>query len=242
MADFKLPTEQVDLPSQGLLYPESHPLASGKVEMKYMTAREEDILTNQAYIEKGIVIDKLLQSMVVDDIDLNDLLIGDKNALLIAARILGYGKSYKFNWGGQEYDIDLSSLKPKHLNPELITDRKNEFEFELPASKNRVTFKLLTQGDEKKIEEELKGLRRLQKENAPELSTRLKHIITSINGDRERSSVREFVSDYLLAQDSKALRTYIREIQADIDLTFFPEGFTKGQTIPIGIDFLYPEL
>ena len=241
MADFKLPTEQVDLPSQGLLYPESHPLASGKVEMKYMTAREEDILTNQAYIEKGVVIDKLLQSMVVTDVNLNDLLIGDKNALLVAARILGYGKNYKFRWGGEDYEIDLSTLKSKNLNPELIVDRKNEFEFELPASKNKVTFKLLTQGDEKKIDEELKGLRRLQKDNVPELSTRLKHIITSINGDYERSSVREFVSDYLLAQDSKALRTYIREIQADIDLTFFPNGIDKKQSIPIGLEFLYPE-
>ena len=89
----KFPTEVVDLPSKGKLYPPDSPLASGTIEMKYMTAKEEDILTNQNYIEKGIVIDKLLQALIVDKtIDYNELLVGDKNALLIAARILGYGK------------------------------------------------------------------------------------------------------------------------------------------------------
>lgn len=242
MADFKLPTEQVDLPSQGLLYPEDHPLAAGKVEMKYMTAREEDILTNQAYIEKGVVIDKLLQSMIVTEFDYDDLLVGDKNALLVAARILGYGKSYKFKYEGKDYDVDLSLMQPKPLPSESIVDRKNEFKFTLPASQNEVTFKLLTQGDEKKIEQELKGLRRLQKDNVPELSTRLKHIITSINGNYEKPSIREFVTDYLLAQDSAALRSYVRKVQPDIDLSFFPDDSDDKQSIPIGIDFLYPEL
>lgn len=242
MADFKLPTEQVDLPSQGLLYSEDSPLAAGKVEMKYMTAREEDILTNQAYIEKGVVIDKLLQSMIVSDINYDDLLIGDKNALLVAARILGYGKSYKFKYDGKDYDVDLSSMQPKSLNNELVTERKNEFKFTLPVTGNEITFKLLTQGDEKKIEQELKGLRRLQKDNVPELSTRLKHIITSINGEYEKPKIREFVSDYLLAQDSKALRSYVREVQPDIDLSFFPDDSDDSVSIPIGIDFLYPDL
>ena len=86
MAEFKLPTEIVELPSKGLIYPEDNPLSSGKIEMKYMTAKEEDILSNQAYIEKGIVIDKLLQSLIVSDINYNDLVIGDKNAIMIAAR------------------------------------------------------------------------------------------------------------------------------------------------------------
>jgi len=242
MADFKLPTEQVDLPSEGLLYPESHPLASGKVEMKYMTAREEDILTNQSYIEKGTVIDKLLQSLIVTEFDYGDLLIGDKNALLVAARVLGYGKSYKFKYDGTDYDVDLTTMQNAPLKRELMTERKNEFEFTLPASENKVTFKLLTQGDEKKIEEELRGLRRLQKDNAPELSTRLKYLITSVNGSYEKKDVRDFVSTYLLAQDSKALRSYVREVQPDIDLSFFPDDSDDKQSIPIGVDFLYPEL
>ena len=99
MAELKLPTEKVSLPSKGLLYPKDSPLASGEVEMKYMTAKEEDILTNANYIRQGIVIDKLLQSLIVTKFDYNDLLVGDKNAILVAARILGYGKDYTFEIG-----------------------------------------------------------------------------------------------------------------------------------------------
>jgi hypothetical protein len=93
MAEFKFPTEEVELPSKGLLYPENNPLRSGKVEIKYMTAKEEDILSNASFIQKGIVLDKLLESVIVSKININDLVIGDKNAVLIATRILGYGKN-----------------------------------------------------------------------------------------------------------------------------------------------------
>ena len=93
---FTTPTEIVDLPSKGLVYPESNPLSTGKVEMKYMTAREEDILTNQNYISKGTVLDELIKSLIVSDVKYEDMIVGDKNALLVAARILGYGKDYKF--------------------------------------------------------------------------------------------------------------------------------------------------
>ncbi|MDC6465014.1 hypothetical protein PQZ39_01130 [bacterium] len=96
MAEFTLPTEMVDLPSQGKLYPEKHPLAKGKIEMKYMTAKEEDILSNQSYIQNGTVIDRLLKSLIVTEFDFNDLLIGDKNAIMVAARVLGYGPDYEF--------------------------------------------------------------------------------------------------------------------------------------------------
>ena len=102
-----IPTEIVELPSQGLIYPESSPLSSGKIEMKYMTAREEDILTNQNYIQKGTVLDELVKSLIVSNINYDDLCVGDKNAVLVAARILGYGKDYSFSWGGEEYNIDL---------------------------------------------------------------------------------------------------------------------------------------
>ena len=85
---FKFPTEVVELPSKGLIYPKDNPLSSGKIEMKYMTAREEDILTNQNYIQKGIVLDKLLESLIVSKVNYKDIIIGDKNALLIASRVL----------------------------------------------------------------------------------------------------------------------------------------------------------
>ena len=158
MAEFKLPTEIVSLPSKGLLYPEDNPLSSGKVEMKYMTAKEEDILTNQSYIQNGTVIDKLLQSLIVSDINYNDLLIGDKNALLIASRILGYGSEYKFTYEGQEETIDLTTIKEKELDESLYQKGLNRFTFELPSTGVNVVFKLLTHGDEIKIQNEIKGL------------------------------------------------------------------------------------
>ena len=112
----QFPTEQVTLPSKGLLYPEDSPLRKGTIEMKYMTAREEDILSNQNYIENGTVIDKLLKSLIVTPgINYNDLLIGDKNALLVAARILGYGADYDFELDGEEYNVDLTTLEDKPL-------------------------------------------------------------------------------------------------------------------------------
>ena len=108
---FNLPTEVIELPSKGLLYPEGHPLAEGKVEVKYMTAKEEDILTNQNYIKNGSVIDRLLQSLIVTKFDYNDLLTGDKNAIMIAARILAYGAKYDVTYNGVDQEIDLTTLE-----------------------------------------------------------------------------------------------------------------------------------
>jgi len=242
MAEFKLPTEVVELPSKGLLYSKESPLSEGKVEIKYMTAKEEDILTNQSYIEKGTVIDKLLESLVVTKINFNDLLIGDKNALMVSARVLGYGKNYKFEYNGEEYEVDLSQIGFKEFDESNITKGNNEFQFTLPNSENLVTFKLLTQGDEKKISTELEGLKRLNKDFSPEISTRLKYLITSVNGDREKKTIREFVDNYLLAQDARALREHIRNLQPDIDLTFFPSGSENKRSIPIGVSFFYPDI
>jgi hypothetical protein len=242
MSEFKMPTEVVELPSKGLIYPEDNPLASGTVEMKYMTAKEEDILTNQSYIQKGIVIDKLLQSLIVSKINYDDLIVGDKNAILIAARVLGYGAEYSFQYDGKEATVDLSTLEPREFNESLFTRGKNEFEFELPSTGNKITFKLLTGHDEKAIDRELAGLKKIDKNNAPELTTRLKHMITSINGDTEKKTIREFVDNYLLAKDSRALREYIRQIQPDIDMTFIPEGEDTPVTVPMTATFLYPDL
>ena len=109
MAEYKFPTEVVELPSKGYFYFEGHPLSTGKVEVKYMTAKEEDILTSQNLIQQGTVIDTLLKSLIVDkSIDMDDMLIGDKNAIMVAARILGYGKEYAFNYDDKEQSVDLS--------------------------------------------------------------------------------------------------------------------------------------
>jgi hypothetical protein len=239
---FKLPTETIELPSKGLLYPEDSELAKGTLEMKYMTAKEEDILTNQSYIRNGTVLDKLMKSLIVSKIEFDDLLIGDKNAIMISARILGYGSEYSFEHNGETQTIDLSSLENKPLKEELFTNRLNEFEFTLPHSKNTVTFKLLTHKDEQDISRELEGLKKINKDSSPELSTRLKYLITSVEGSRERKDIRDFVENYFLAKDSRALREYIKKIQPDVDLTFFPNNGGDRISIPIGVSFFWPDI
>jgi hypothetical protein len=239
---FKMPTETVELPSKGLLYPEGSELAKGTIEIKYMTAKEEDILTNQSYIRNGTVLDKLLKSVIVSKINYDDLLIGDKNAIMIAARILGYGADYSFEYNGEPQTVDLSLIENKPLKEELFSNNVNEFTFTLPKSKNTITFKLLTHKDEQDINRELEGLKKLNKDSSPELSTRLKYMILSVEGLRDKKDIREFVDTSLLAQDSRALREYIREIQPDVDLTFFPDGSIDRINIPIGINFFWPDL
>lgn len=239
----KFPTEVVDLPSLGKLYPKDSPLSSGTIEMKYMTAKEEDILTNQNYIEKGIVIDKLLQALIVDKtIDYNQLLVGDKNALLIAARILGYGKDYEFNYAGKVETVDLTVLENKKLHPDVEKATENSFNFTLPTTGKVITFKLLSHGDEQAIDSEVRGLKKISKDSSAELSTRLKHMIIAVNGDSERKNVRAFVDNEFLAKDSRAFRNYLRDFQPDVDMKFYPEdGPEGGVDIPIGVSFLWPD-
>jgi hypothetical protein len=241
MSEFKIATEIVELPSKGLLYPEGHPLAEGKIEMKYMTAREEDILTNQSYIKQGTVLDKLLQSLIITKFNYDDLLIGDKNALFVAARILGYGGNYSFELGGKTHTVDLASLENKPFDESLITKGINEFSYTLPHSGNKITFKLLSHSDEKKIEKELEGLKKINKDQSPELTTRLKHVITSIEGNREEKTIRNFVDNHFLARDSRALREYIKQVQPDVDLGYTLDS-GEEVAIPIGLSFFWPDL
>ncbi len=241
---YQFPTEEVTLPSKGLFYPEDSPLRKGVIEMKYMTAREEDILTNQNLIQNGTVIDKLLQSLIVTPIDYKQLLIGDKNAILIAARILGYGSDYTFEYRGQKIDVNLSNIEDKPIDESLVLDGKNEFEFTLPTSKKEITFKFLTHEDEQKLSNELKGLAKINKESSSELSTRMKYIITSIEGDYDNKNIRKFVDTQLLARDSRELRNYIKKIQPSIDLSYDYEDARGNITtidIPVGVNFFWPD-
>ena len=238
----KFPTEMVDLPSKGVLYPKDSLLALGQVEMKYMTAREEDILTNQNYIQNGTVVDKLLQSLIVTPINYGDLLVGDKNAILIASRVLGYGKDYEFEYLGEKQVVDLSLVKHKEIDSTLFKSGENKFVFTMPNTGTNITFKLLTHADELSIDQEVKGLKKIQKDSSAELSTRLKRMITSVQGDSETKTIRDFVDNYLLARDSRAFREYVKQIQPDVDLRFYPEnGPDGGVDIPIGVTFLWPD-
>jgi hypothetical protein len=250
MAEFKIPTETVTLPSKGLLYPKESPLAKGEIEMKYMTAKEEDILTNANYLKNGTAIDKLLQSLIVTPINYDELLIGDKNAILIAARILGYGKDYEFNYmdsngNPKQGKIDLTTLKEKPLDSLIIKEGINEFNFTLPNSGNTVTFKLLSGIDEKKIDAEIKGLQKINPNVTTDITTRLKYMITSVNNDRDQKSIRDFVDNYLLAPDSRALRQYYTKISPDIELKYYPtddENYAEeGINIPVSLNFFWPD-
>jgi hypothetical protein len=244
---FNLPTENVELPSKGLLYPKENPLSSGTVEMRYMTAKEEDILSNQNYIRQGVVFDKLLKSLIVSKINYEDLTIGDKNAILIAARVLGYGKDYQIKYphpitGEEEVvTIDLAEIKNKDINYDLCNGL-NEFIFTLPKSKNEITFKILTHKDERQIDDELKGLKKANL--SAEVTTRLKQSIIAINGNREKKDIRDFVDNFLLASDAKALREHIRTVSPDLNLTFTfvgSDGYTQeGVDLPIDASFFYP--
>ena len=240
MAEFKFPTEEIELPSKGLVYSKDNPLSSGKVEIKYMTAKEEDILSNQAYIENGTVLDKLLDSVIISKIDAKDLIIGDKNAILIATRILGYGSDYKVTINGKVQEIDLSELENKPFDGSTMIEGKNEFSFTLPYSDTKVTYKILDGHDEKKIERELKGLKKINKNASPEASTRLKYTLTSVNGETEVKDIREFVDNYFLARDARAFRDHLRQTQPDVDLNVILDS-GEEVTVPIGLSFFWPD-
>lgn len=239
-----IPTETVELPSKGLLYSKESPLFSGKIEMKYMTAKEEDILTNQNYIKSGTVIDRLLQSLIVSNINYNDLLVGDKNAIMVAARILSYGSKYDFNYDGVEQSIDLSALESKPLHPDFAKAVSNEFSYTLPNSGNVITFRLLTHGDENKIEQEIKGLQKINKNITSDVTVRLAHIITSVNGSSEKAEIRDFVNNYFLAKDAREFRKYYNEISPDMDLNvslITSEGREEAVDLPISVNFFWPD-
>ena len=244
MAEYKFPTEMVDLPSKGYFYFEGHPLSSGKVEVKYMTAKEEDILTSQNLIQQGTVIDKLLESLIVDkSIKLDDMLIGDKNAIMLSARILGYGKQYEFTYGGEEQSVDLSTLEPLDIDFSKFPKGKNEFNFKLPTSEREVTFKLLTGKTEKDIDLEIKAKQKISKTQSSELTTRLKHMIISVDGSSEKSYINNFVDNEFLSRDSLAFRQYLASITPDVDMNVEvvdSDGKKTEVAVPITVRFFWP--
>ena len=241
---YKFPTEMVELPSKGYFYPEGHPLASGRVEVKYMTAKEEDILTSQNLIEQGIVIDKLLESLIVDkSLEVNDMLVGDKNAIMVASRVLGYGKDYEFTYDGEEHSVDLSKLEPIEIDFTKYTKGVNEFLFELPSSKRPITFKLLTGADEKQISEEIKAREKISKEQSFELTTRLKTMLLSVDGNSTQAYINNFVDNEFLSRDSLAFRKYLSSITPDVDMTtkvVDSTGKESEVTIPVTLRFFWP--
>jgi hypothetical protein len=246
---FTVPTEMIDLPSKGLIYQKENPLSSGVVEMKYMTAKEEDILTNVNLLRQGLAIEKMLKSLIKSPINYEDLTLGDRNGLLIAARILAYGKDYSFkyinpNTGEEEViEADLQNLKYKNLDWSFFTN-KNEFEFTLPYTKNTLTFKILTVADDKKIDEEIKGMKKVAGQESGGITTRLKHQLLSVNGDYSNKTVRDFIdSGALLSRDAIELRKHIDKVTPDIDTNItitFKDGMDLTISLPMTTEFFFP--
>ena len=244
MADYKFPTEVVELPSKGHFYVNGHPLSSGKVEIKYMTAKEEDILSSENLIRQGIVIDKLLEALIVDkSINVNDLLTGDKNAIMVAARVLAYGKAYNFEYGGVEQSVDLTQLSNKKIDLSKHPKGINQFDFKLPNSKREIKFKLPNGHDEAVIDEEVKAMKKVNKNVSTDLTTRFKKTIISVDGKTDVSFINKFVDNEFLSVDSLALRKYIQEIQPDIDMTANVKDVNGEEievTIPVTLRFFWP--
>jgi hypothetical protein len=251
MAESKstVPTEMVDLPSKGLLYPSTNALSSGSIELKYMTAKEEDILTNVNLLRQGIAIEKMLKSIIKSPINYEDLVVGDRNGLLVAARILAYGKDYTLkitnpNTGeAEEVNVDLQTLKYKEVDFSVF--QNGEVTYELPFTKNVVTFKILTVADDKQIDEDIKAIKKTLGYE-PGASERLKYQITSVNGDRSQKTIRDFIdSGALLARDSNPLRKYMNSVTPDIEMTTtvtLKDGTTLDIDVPMTSEFFFPGL
>ena len=247
MSEHKFPTEVIDLPSQGKVYSKDSPLTDGKVELKYMTTREEDILMSENLIKKGVVIDKLLDSLIVSDgVKTDDLILGDKNAVLVAARILAYGPEYTVEVSNpndlnqtEQHTFDLSQCPFRELS-DSVDYSDNSFNYTTPIGKNKIKFKLLTGSDEKLIEKELEQSKKFGYNT--EISTRLRYTIIDVDGDSNPETITSF-SQNMLARDSVALRNYIQEISPDIDLSSEIEigGETVSVSIPLTVEFFWPK-
>ena len=246
MAESKFPTELIDLPSQGKVYPKDSPLSEGKLELKYMTTKEEDILMSENLIKKGVVIDRLLDSLIVSKgVKQESLVLGDKNAVLVAARILAYGPEYTVEVANPnnpqqkvEHTFDLTECNFKELS-EDVDYSDNSFDFETPIGKNKVKFKLLTGVEEKLIEKDLEQSKKFGYNT--EISTRLRYTIIEVDGDNKPETITA-ASQNMLARDSMALRNYIQEISPDIDLTSEIEmgGESVSVSIPLTVEFFWP--
>lgn len=249
-----VPVEQIPLPSNGVLYPKTSALYGREtVQIKAMTAQEEDILMSRALIKEGTVIQHLIKSCLIDrSIDPEDFLIGDRNAVLVAIRITGYGSDYRAPVTCPScskldtHTFDLASLGIKRLTVEPIAPGVNEFEFKLPVTGKKVTFKLISSRDE---EEDAKTRARMQQlfpdaKNENDVTRILERQIVSIDGHRERTAISAFIKA-MPARDSRDLRSYMSKIDPGIDMSVDVKcRFCGGESkvgLPIGVSFFWPE-
>jgi hypothetical protein len=194
-------------------------------------------------------LDKLFESIIVDkDVNPDDILIGDKNAIMLATRILGYGHEYKIEMEDEmenrnEVIVDLRTVQTKDVDMSLL-NRQNRYSFTTPTTKTVLEFKLLTHGDEKQIDTEIKALQKMNKDTSFELTTRYRFMITSVDGKSEVGHITNFINNGFLTKDTKAFREYIKSITPDVKMEFEYENPDRGEKevrqIPMGVNFFWP--
>ena len=253
--DFVVPTDFVELPSGGGFYPVGHILhGQQQIEIRHMTAKEEDILTSQALIKKGIAIDKMLQSIIVDKrINIDTILSCDRSAMMVAARVTGYGDDYSFN-------LNCPSCNTKNeinykLSNSIVNNGRNVEEGEveynqdgtfvvtLPITKYRVQMKLLNGRDERTIFEINENRKR---KNLPEAAAtdQLRMSIVSVNGISDQQTLDKFIST-LRAMDARLLRTMYKKVSPSLDMKHefacSSCSFTQEVDIPLTAEFFWPK-
>jgi len=250
---FVTPTEFVELPSKGRFYEEGSALAGvTEIEIRHMTAKEEDLLTSEALLRKGLALDRMLQSLLVDkSLDLDDFLIGDKNALIIASRITGFGSEYITRAtcpscatvNEAEFDLEQLSLHlVEDLPPEVEGTAEGTFRFTLPTTEVELEVRLLTTRLEKQLSA---ATERKKKMNLPDTRSTdlLKAVIVSINTVTDMSMINRFV-DLMPARDSRYLRKVYERIKPDVDLDheFTCESCSYGGKVvmPLTAEFFWP--
>ena len=248
---FVVPTEFVALPSKGKFYPPGHPLHNQEnIELKQMTAKEEDILTSVSLLKQGVAIDRVLQSIVMDKrVDVGSLLVGDKNALVIASRVSGYGNEYNTTVGcpscetKQEYSFDLNLAEVSDGGSDIAQyNGDGTFNTVLPNSKLNIRFKLLNGYDEKRISNQKKKKGVGKGDNI--ITRQLRSMIVSVNENDENEAL-NYVAENLPSLDSAYLRKAYKECAPNIDLTqhFSCENCTYEQDmeVPLTADFFWPD-
>jgi hypothetical protein len=246
-----IPTSLVPIPSEGKVYSSDHPLHNtSEVEIRGMTTREEDLLMSRALIRKGTVITELIKScMVTPGVDVQQLISGDRNALMVAIRILGYGAAYEASMecpscqAKNEINFDLNQLEIKPLDLTPVVPGENRFEFVLPKTKAKVEFRFLTGKDEEEILAVMESRKKkgIQIDNA--ITMRLQHSILSVNGIADKNKITKFIS-IMPAIDSNTLRQYIDEHEPKIDMTYSFEcqqcEHQEDTVLPLGPTFFWP--
>jgi len=251
---FVNPTEFVSLPSEGRFYPEGHPLHNvDTVEIKHMTAKEEDILTSETLLKKGIALNRMIESVLLDKtIKVQSLLLGDKNAILIASRITGFGPFYEVNttcpscYGKADNTFDLSTIETTTLADTLEDVEVHDtglFMLELPTSKVRVTLKLLTAADEETLQRNTENKRKLKKPSSV-VTDLLKAIVVGANDHTDRETINKFV-DMIPMQDVSYLRKQYEQVKPDMDVNFdfeCPACNHVGKVVmPMTAEFFWPK-